>query len=106
MTINRALFRSLSGEWETPDELFAELDKEFHFALDVCATVENAKCSRYFTKEQDGLKQVWSPGPWWCNPPYGRHVGDWLHHGVCATRRPGTCGVFLLPARTDTKWFH
>ena len=48
-----------SVEWETPQALFDELDREFGFTLDVCATKENAKCEKYFTKEQDGLSQNW-----------------------------------------------
>lgn len=46
-------------EWATPQHLFDELNEEFGFTLDVCATPENAKCDQFFTKEQDGLKQIW-----------------------------------------------
>ena len=102
MGINKALFTSNSEEWETPQDLFNRLNDEFNFTLDVCATEENHKCTKYFTKEQDGLMQEWSGEVVWCNPPYGRLVGEWVkrcceHKGV---------SVMLLPARTDTKWFH
>ena len=57
--INPGLFSSNTDMWSTPQDFFDKLDAEFHFNLDVCATPENAKCSRFFTKEQDGLKQSW-----------------------------------------------
>ena len=75
--ITSGLFSSRTDEWATPDDFFQKLDDEFHFDLDVCATPENAKCKRYFTKEQDGLKQEWK-GTCWMNPPYGRQISLWV----------------------------
>lgn len=75
--MNEVMFSSASCEWETPHEFFKALNDEFHFTLDVCATSENAKCRKYFTREQDGLKQKWT-GVCWCNPPYGREIGKWV----------------------------
>lgn len=100
--INSGLFTSNTDEWATPQELFDKLDEEFHFDLDVCASKENAKCKRFFTKEQDGLKQKWGGYTVFCNPPYGRKIKDWVKK--CA-QHEGTA-VMLLPARTDTAWFH
>lgn len=57
--MNEVHFMSKNQEWGTPQKLFDELDKHFHFTLDPCATAENAKCKKYFTKEQDGLLQMW-----------------------------------------------
>ena len=57
--INKGLFTSNTPEWATPQDFFDTLNSEFNFDLDVCATDDNAKCGRYFTKEQDGLKQKW-----------------------------------------------
>lgn len=54
-----ALFSSKSNEWGTPQEFYEELNKEFGFTLDPCATDENHKCDKYFTQEMDGLKQDW-----------------------------------------------
>ena len=71
-------FSSKTTEWETPQNLYDELDAEFGFTLDVCATQENAKCERFFTKEQDGLVQSWKGERVWCNPPYGREVGRFI----------------------------
>ena len=98
---NAVMFSSATDMWETPLSFFKELDSEFHFALDVCATKENAKCARFFTKEDDGLAQEWS-GVCWCNPPYGRQVGRWVKKASEAS----CTVVLLLPARTDTAWFH
>lgn len=53
------IFSSGNDEWETPEEFFQGLDKEFHFDLDACATNENHKCEKYFTIEDDGLSQNW-----------------------------------------------
>ena len=73
----------------------------YHFETDVCALLENAKCKRFFTPEMDGLKQEWT-GVCWCNPPYGRQIGKWVEKAV----KSFATVVMLLPARTDTKWFH
>lgn len=99
--ISESLYSSASEEWSTPQWLFDEYNNMYRFKLDVCATKENAKCEKFYTKEDDGLKQPW-PGNWWCNPPYGRGVtGLWVKK---AFEERG--GVMLIPARTDTKWFH
>lgn len=94
-------FSSRSDMWETPQDLFDVLDAKFHFETDVCAVAENAKCKRFFTPQQDGLKQEWT-GVCWCNPPYGRGIGKWVEK---AARSKATV-VMLLPARVDTAWFH
>ena len=104
MAVSEVLYSSKSEMWETPQELFAELDHEFHFGLDVCATPENAKCKKYYTPEQDGLSQPWT-GTCWCNPPYGRKIGQWVRRAFLASVSGNTV-VMLLPARTDTIWFH
>jgi len=99
------MFSSKTGEWETPPEVFRPLDKEFHFTLDVCATPQNAKVSRFFTKADDGLTRDWSRDICWMNPPYGRVIGDWIKKAYEESLKGATV-VCLLPARTDTKWFH
>lgn len=91
-------------DWETPPEVFEPLDAEFHFTLDVCATAENAKCARYFTEEEDGLKQDWD-GVCWMNPPYGREILGWMKKAVEESRKGATV-VCLVPSRTDTRWWH
>lgn len=76
--INEAMFSSNTAEWATPQAFFDELNKEFDFTLDPCATSQNAKCARYFTKEVDGLAQSWRGERVYCNPPYGRDIGKWV----------------------------
>lgn len=99
------MFSSKTDLWETPQEFFDELDREFHFDLDVCALPENAKCARYYTPEQDGLSRPWD-GVCWCNPPYGRDIGKWVQKAYEENKKENNFIVMLLPARTDTKWFH
>ena len=99
--MNDVMFSSKTDLWETPQELFDELNREFRFQTDVCALTEYAKCEVFYTPEQDGLAQEWT-GVCWCNPPYGRQIGKWVKK---AAESDATV-VMLLPARTDTKWFH
>lgn len=103
--MNSAVFYSSKTDmWATPQDFFDALDAEFHFTLDACAVKENAKCEAYYTPEQDGLDQPWT-GRVWCNPPYGRNVGQWVKKAH-DTASGGGFVVVLLPARTDTRWFH
>lgn len=98
------MFSSKTDLWETPQDLFDKLNDEFHFTLDVCALPKNAKCEKYYVPDQDGLSQPWS-GVCWCNPPYGREIGKWVRRAWLSSEA-GITVVMLLPARTDTKWFH
>jgi len=103
--LNKALFTSHTGEWSTPQDLFDTLNKQFRFTLDPCATSQNAKCRRYFTKADDGLKQQWS-GRAFMNPPYGREIGKWVKKAYEESGKSAELVVCLLPARTDTSWWH
>ena len=100
------MFSSKTDEWSTPQDFFNELNKEFNFTLDPCATPENAKCEKYYTKEDDGLKQDWSGETVFCNPPYGRVIKDWVKKCYEESRKENTTVVMLIPARTDTSYFH
>lgn len=105
--INKGLFTSNSEEWATPQTFFDELNKEFGFTLDACATPQNAKCARYFTKEIDGLSQSWSGEKVFCNPPYGRDISKWVAKAYSETLSGGVkIVVMLMPTRTDTAYFH
>lgn len=97
-------FSSATDLWATPQAFFDELNKEFGFELDVCALPENAKCEKYYTPEIDGLKQQWR-GICWMNPPYGREIGAWMEKAYESSLEGATV-VCLVPARTDTRWFH
>ena len=101
----KVMFSSKTDDWETPQDLFDELDKQFHFTLDPCATPENAKCEKYFTKEQNGLLQSWEGESVFVNNPYSDNL-RWVKKAYRESRKPDTTVVMLLPARTDTRWFH
>lgn len=103
--ITKGLFSSLSNEWATPKEFYNKLNMKYHFNLDPCATNENHKCETYFTKEDDGLTKSWKGWRVFCNPPYAREIGKWVEKAYNENKN-GTFIVMLLPARTDTKWFH
>lgn len=102
--MNNVHFLSKTIMWETPKLLYEELNKEFNFQVDVCATKENAKCTKYYTEEIDGLKQDWK-GTCWMNPPYGRKIGEWIKKAYKSSL-DGAIVVCLIPSRTDTKWWH
>ena len=97
-------FSSATDMWSTPQDFFEGLDAEFGFTLDVCSTHDNAKCAHHFTEDDDGLSQVWS-GVCWMNPPYGRTIGKWMRKAY-ESSLTGATVVCLVPARTDTAWWH
>lgn len=100
--ISDALFSSERMDWETPSALFDKLNEEFVFTLDPCASKHNHKCEKYYTITDNGLSKDWGNERVFCNPPYGRSIYYWVKK--CAAHT-GLC-VMLIPARTDTKWFH
>ena len=100
------MFSSKTDNWATPPDFFRELDKEFHFDLDPAADDTNHKCDKYFTVVEDGLSQEWGGHNVFCNPPYGREIGKWVEKAYQTNKESGDLVVMLLPARTDTKWFH
>jgi phage N-6-adenine-methyltransferase len=93
-------------DWETPRELFDRLDAFWHFDLDVAASDTNHLCADYYTKETDGLAHSWAGRRVWCNPPYGKQIGDWARKAYEETRDGRTLVIMLVPARTDTRWYH
>jgi len=105
----KGLYSSLSGEWRTPQGLFNELDREFDFNLDPCASTDSAKCGIFFGPKENGLATSWrlfgEPSRAFVNPPYGRQIGAWIKKGY-EESLDGTLVVMLLPARTDTAWWH
>ena len=104
--LNSGLFSSTTDQWATPQKFFDELNKEFNFDLDPCATEENAKCRKFFTEENNGLLQDWSGHRVFCNPPYGRAIAAWVKKCYEESQKPDTLVVMLIPARTDTSYFH
>ena len=98
------LFSKNSDEWQTPLELFQDLDREFHFDLDACATHENHMVDTYFTKDEDGLEQNWGGYTVWCNPPYSQ-IKKWVRKCYYEGHKPNTTVVLLVPSRTDVWWY-
>lgn len=99
------MYSSKSDEWETPESLFEELDREFHFTLDPCASHSNHKCEKFFSKQDDGLTKSWQSEVVFCNPPYGRQIGKWVEKAKSESLKDADV-VMLIPSRTDTRWFH
>jgi phage N-6-adenine-methyltransferase len=97
-------FSSKTDLWETPQKFFDQQNAHWRFTLDVCAVAENAKCARYFSPTDDGLKQDWSGHVCWMNPPYGRDIGKWMEKAYKSSLAGATV-VCLVPARTDTAWW-
>jgi len=100
-----AMFTSKTPEWGTPQKLFDRLNEKYKFDLDPCATPENAKCDRFFTEYINGLNVSWSGHRVFMNPPYGKHISKWVKKAYEESLK-GVLVVCLLPARTDTRWFH
>jgi len=97
-------FSSETDLHATPMDFFNAQNAKHGFDLDVCAIAENAKCERFFTPEMDGLKQDWT-GVCWMNPPYGRTIKSWMQKAY-ESSLTGAKVVCLVPARTDTAWWH
>jgi len=104
--VNSVLLSSTKMDWCTPMEFFKELDAEFHFTLDAAATPKSAKCSKYFTVEDNALEQDWKGHVVFLNPPYGRTLGKWVEKAYREGSKEDTTVVLLIPARTDTTYFH
>lgn len=99
----KALFSHKTDEWETPEWLYDLLDKEFGFKLDAAATSVNAKAKLFFDRERDALTQNWD-SPAFCNPPYSE-IGKFMQKAFAEFQK-GSTVVCLIPARTDTRYFH
>ena len=100
-----AMFASSSDEWSTPQELFDELNAEFHFDLDPCATQDNAKCETFYTLQENGLEHSWGGCRVFCNPPYSE-ISKWVEKCYREGCKDNTTVVLLIPSRTDTRYFH
>jgi len=102
----QVMFSSKSEEWETPQELYNYLNLDYRFTLDPCATPENAKCEKFFTREDDGLNKSWEGEKVFMNPPYGRDIKKWVKKAYEEGQKPETVVACLIPSRTDTKYWH
>jgi len=105
--MNRDLmFSSKTDQWATPQAFFDELNQEFNFNLDPCADEQNHKCERFFTVKENGLAQDWGGYRVFCNPPYGSAIKEWVAKCYWEGHKENTLVVLLIPARTDTAYFH
>ena len=102
----QVMFSSKDDKWSTPQDFYDELNVEFGFTLDPCADDSNHKCNKYYTEEDDGLLQDWQGEIVFCNPPYGKAIKDWVRKAYIEGCKPNTTVVMLIPARTDTIYFH
>ena len=105
-TTRTLMFSSKRQDWATPKWLFDILNDIYNFTLDPCATKHTAKCKKYYTKEQDGLSKSWKGERVFVNPPFGREIKKWIKKGYEESIDSNTLVVFLIPARTDTSYFH
>lgn len=105
MSINKGLMSSNSDDWATPIRFYEELNNEFNFTLDPCASDINHKCEKYYTKNDNGLIKDWTGERVFCNPPYGKEISKWVEKAYQENQK-GVFVVMLIPARTDTKYFH
>jgi len=105
MTFTKGMISSKRHNYETPQDLFDSLNAEFHFTLDPCATDKNAKCKRYFTYHDNGLNKSWENEIVFMNPPYGKEIKYWIAKAFLESKK-GITVVCLVPARTDTSWWH
>ena len=100
------MFSSKSNDWATPQDFYNQLDAEFGFTLDPCASPHNTKCDNFYTEDEDGLVKDWGGNTVFMNPPYGRKIGNWIKKAYEEGEKSNTRVVALIPARTDTKYWH
>lgn len=106
MGIEKNAFKSKSTEYETPDDIFKPLQKEFNIILDVCATGKNKKCNKYYDIDIAAFKQDWYKiGNAWMNPPFGKNLKKWVEKAYKESQK-GIVVVCLLPVRSNTNWWH
>jgi phage N-6-adenine-methyltransferase len=106
LSINLGMMTSERGDWRTPRGLFDRLNARYRFTIDGAASKENALCKRFWSVYDDALKQSWASETVFLNPPYGRNIGLWTAKSLHETQGNDCLVVGLLPARTDTRWFH
>ena len=103
----KVMFSSKTDAWSTPQDFFDKLDWRFGpFDLDPCATAFNTKCINFFTEAEDGLAKDWEGFTTFVNPPYGRGIDKWIQKAYSESRKEDTRVTMLIPARTDTKYWH
>lgn len=107
ITTQKTMFSSKTGDWATPQDFFDKLNWRFGgFTLDPCASPYNTKCANFYTKAEDGLTKNWEGETVFVNPPYGRGIDRWISKAYREGLKERTRVVMLIPARTDTRYWH
>lgn len=101
---NSTALASIKDDWETPQSLFDNLDKEFHFTLDAAAFAGNNKCEDFFSPTRSAFTHEWY-GRVFLNPPSSINMKTWLHRLYTQLKHVGLI-VGLFASRTDTEWWH
>tara|TARA_R110000824_G_scaffold245455_1_gene434498 strand:+ start:145 stop:633 length:489 start_codon:yes stop_codon:yes gene_type:complete len=105
--VQETMFSSKSGEWSTPNDFFQKLNWRFGpFDLDPCASPHNTKCDNFYTEPENGLSKSWQGHTVFVNPPYGRGIEAWIKKAYEESQDSNTKVVMLIPARTDTRYWH
>ncbi len=113
MSKNKIHFSSEKMDWGTPQAFFDEINEEFNFDIDVCATQDNHKCETWFGHTSLGFEDallhdwynnIYNSNVFWMNPPYGREIIKWMKKAYEESLKGATV-VCLVPSRTDTKWW-
>lgn len=102
---NDGRWHSRGSDWSTPQDLFDELNAEFHFTLDPCASEWNFKCQKWLNEEMNGLEYDWKKETVFLNPPYGKILNDWMKKAYESSLNGATV-VCLVPSATDAAWWH
>ena len=106
MPINKGLFTSNNPAYETPKEFYNKYNSKYNFTLDACASDTNHLCDKYYTVNNSCLDKDWTGNTVWMNPPYGNEISKFIKKAYDEWKDHNVETVMLLPARTDTKWFH
>jgi phage N-6-adenine-methyltransferase len=107
MTLNPSLLTSRADDWSSPQQVVDALSDMFGpFTLDPCCAAVSAKAAKFYTKEDDGLAQSWAGETVFMNPPYGRTIAAWVEKAYRESQQAETRVVCLIPARTDTRYWH
>ena len=105
MAINDSMYSSEKHDWETPADFFEGLNRRYKFQIDLAANSKNAKLDTYYSEKDDALSKDWNLTSW-LNPPYGRAIGNWIQRAHLQSKLHFSTIVVLMPARTDTLYFH
>lgn len=117
MALIKQMVSSKTDEWETPNDLYQDLNEAFDFKIDLAANSTNTKCKSFLGKGseicEDSLKYDWNKIPelfpdkdevfCWLNPPYSTKLQDAFIKKCCELSNNKVIVCALIPVRTSTK---